>query len=122
MLSLRKVLKTPVRKSGDAGRHGDDVAGSPAAIAPARSQAAAEAGSQTAAGQYGAALTLIDRALAATPDAPEFLFARASTLYAWGRLREARDSGLRAEALGLRSAGLQAILEFSAAVARMERT
>src|SRR5947208_7930260 len=107
------MFKTSVRGNRDADRHVDGDADSPVPVAPAHSRLVAEAGAHTATGRYSAALALIDRALAATPGDPEFLFARASTLYAWGRLREARDSCLRAEGLGLRSAGLQAILGWS---------
>jgi tetratricopeptide (TPR) repeat protein len=110
---LRKVFKTSVRPNRDADRHIDADAGSPVPIAPERSQLVADAGSHTAAGRYGVALALIARTSAVAPDDPELLFARASTLYAWGRLREARDSCLRAEALGLRSASLYAILGWS---------
>jgi FkbM family methyltransferase len=78
-------------------------------VLPAHSQLVAEAGSHAAAGRYGLALALIARALAVAPDDPELLLARASTLYTWGRLQEARDSCLRAEALGLRSASLYAV-------------
>jgi tetratricopeptide (TPR) repeat protein len=51
--------------------------------------------------------------VAATPDDPELLLARASTLFAWRRCREARDCCLRAEALGLRSTALYLHLGWS---------
>ena len=110
---LRKVFKTSVRQNRDADRHVDGDADSAVPLAPAHSQLVAEAGLHTAAGRYSVALALIARTLAITPDDPELFFARASTLYSWGRLREARDSCLRAEALSLRSASLYAILGWS---------
>jgi FkbM family methyltransferase len=66
-----------------------------------------------AAGQFAASLALIGCALAATPDDPELLLARAATLFAWRRCREARDCCLRAEALGLRSTALYLHLGWS---------
>jgi tetratricopeptide (TPR) repeat protein len=110
---LGKLLGTSLRLDRNADRHIGGEKGSPAAVAPARSQLIADAGSHAAAGRYGAALALISRALAVAPDDQELLLARASTFYTWGRLREARDSCLRVEALGLRSASLYAILGWS---------
>jgi tetratricopeptide (TPR) repeat protein len=78
---------------------------------PGRVIAAASA--NDAAGRYAASLALIGRALAATPDDPELLLARASTLFAWRRCREARDCCLRAEALGLCSTALYLHLGWS---------
>src|SRR5437879_4160975 len=78
-----------------------------------RSRVIAAASANDAAGHYAASLALIGRALTATPDDPELLLARASTLFAWRRCREARDCCLRAEALGLRSTALYLHLGWS---------
>jgi len=110
---LGMLLGTFLRLDRNADRHIGGEKSSSAPSAPAHSLLIADAGSHAAAGRFGVALALIARALAVAPDDPELLFARASTLYAWGRLREARDSLLRAEALGLRSASLYAMLGWS---------
>jgi len=78
-----------------------------------RSRVIAAASANDAAGHYAASLALIGRALTATPDDPELLLARASTLFAWRRCREARDCCLRAEALGLHSTALYLHLGWS---------
>lgn len=61
----------------------------------------AEADALFANGRFGDALALIDAALASAPEDAELLFARASTLFAWGRSREARPAFLNAERAGL---------------------
>ena len=53
-------------------------------------------------------LSALDAALALAPDDGELALARAETLSAWGRSREARDAYLRAQALGVRAAELHA--------------
>lgn len=53
------------------------------------------------AGRFADSLVLLNRALATAPTDSELLLARASTLYAWGRFREARDDFFRAEAGGM---------------------
>jgi tetratricopeptide (TPR) repeat protein len=65
--------------------------------ANAPSRLVAEASSLNAEGRYGDSLALIGHALMVAPDDPELLFAKGSTLYEWGRFREARDVLLRAE-------------------------
>jgi tetratricopeptide (TPR) repeat protein len=110
---LGKLLGTSLRLDRNAGRNIGGEKSSPAPSAPARSQLIADAGAHAAAGHYGAALALVDSALAIAPDDPELLLARASTFYTWGRYREARDTCLRAEAAGLRSANLCAMLGWS---------
>src|ERR1700694_1410063 len=82
-------------------------------LASERSRVIAAASASNAAGHFAASLALIRGALAATPDDPELLLAQASTLFAWRRCREARDSCLRAEALGLRSTALYLHLGWS---------
>ncbi|MBU6485016.1 MAG: tetratricopeptide repeat protein [Betaproteobacteria bacterium] len=52
-------------------------------------------------GRFGDALAMIETALGSAPDDPDLLFARASTLFAWGRSREARPVFLKAERAGL---------------------
>jgi len=86
---------------------------SPARLASERSALVADANAQNAAGRYGAALSAITGALSGAPDDPELLLARASTLYVWGRLREARDACLRAESQGMRTTNLYAMLGWS---------
>ncbi|HLB90302.1 MAG TPA: tetratricopeptide repeat protein [Terriglobales bacterium] len=82
-------------------------------LASERSRVIVAASANNAAGHFAASLALIKGALAATPNDPELLLAQASTLFAWRRCREARDSCLRAEALGLRSAALYLHLGWS---------
>lgn len=59
-----------------------------------------------AGGHFAAALALLDDALAKSPGDARLLLARGSTLYAWGRLREALEDFQRAEAAGLSGATL----------------
>lgn len=74
-------------------------------------------------------LAALDAALAIAPDDGELAVARAETLSAWGRGREARDAYLRAEALGMRTARLYAELaaahaalgEYDSAISAAER-
>ena len=65
------------------------------------------------AGRYAESLALISRALAASPDTPELLFAKASALFAWGRFRESYETAMRTDAMGLRSADLHLLLGWS---------
>ena len=74
--------------------------------ATARTHLIDEAGSDVAAGRYADALRRIDDALANSPDDAELVFARASTLFRWGRYIEATASHARASALGLGSGAL----------------
>lgn len=69
---------------------------------PERGRLIQEAGRRLEAGRLAGSLALIDEALAGAPDDAELLFARASTLLAWGRHREASATGARADALGCR--------------------
>jgi FkbM family methyltransferase len=78
-----------------------------------RAQLIAEASALADSGRYGESLGLLGIALVTTPDDPELLFARAATLFAWGRFREARDGFVRAEAIGLRNATLYIALGWS---------
>lgn len=66
----------------------------------------AQAGALFDAGRFGDALAMIESALATAPEDPELHFARASTLFAWGRSREARPVFLTAERAGLATAKL----------------
>ena len=61
----------------------------------------AESDANFADGRFGDALGVIETALASAPKDAELLFARASTLFAWGRSREARPVFLEAERAGL---------------------
>jgi tetratricopeptide (TPR) repeat protein len=60
----------------------------------------AQASKLDADGRHGQSLALLGRALAATPDDPRLLFARASTLFAWDRVREALEGYSLVESLG----------------------
>lgn len=71
------------------------------------------AGAHADAGRFGESLATIASALVAAPDDPELLFARASTLFAWGRLREAREGFARMVALGIDHPGLSRWLGWS---------
>ena len=51
-------------------------------------------------GRLGEALALVDTALAATPVNADLVLARASTLFEWGRHRDALPAFVRAESLG----------------------
>src|SRR5439155_8493587 len=53
-----------------------------------------------AAGRFVDALAAVDHALATAPDDLPLLIARGSTLYEWGRYREARQAFLKAHARG----------------------
>ena len=59
-----------------------------------------EIATYNAAGRYARSLAVIARALEVTQNEPELKSLRASTLFSWGRFREARDEFLRAEASG----------------------
>jgi FkbM family methyltransferase len=65
------------------------------------------------AGRYGEALGLALNGLSQHPDDCELLFARASVLFDWGRIREARAGFLRAEAKGLSRTALHLNLAWS---------
>jgi tetratricopeptide (TPR) repeat protein len=67
------------------------------------SVAAAVAGENTAR-RFADALVLVDRALEQNPNDADLLVARASTLFEWGRVIEARDTLLRARAIGANGA------------------
>jgi tetratricopeptide (TPR) repeat protein len=56
--------------------------------------------------RFPEALARVAAAIGQFPNAPELLLARASTLFDWGRLREARDGYLQAEAAGVRRPAL----------------
>jgi tetratricopeptide (TPR) repeat protein/precorrin-6B methylase 2 len=58
------------------------------------------------AGRFAESLGLLDEALVKSPDDSLLLLARASTLYGWGRLREALDDFRHAEATGLSTSTL----------------
>jgi len=65
-----------------------------------RERLIAAATEHDAAGCHKKSLALLGPALAAAPNDPELSFAWASTLFDWGRHREALDAYLRAAALG----------------------
>ncbi len=92
----RKDDNTPI-----AGANPNDSAQCPAPGFEERDRLIAAATGHDAGGRYSESLALLGPALAAAPDDPELLFANASTLYDWGRYREALDAYQRAAALGL---------------------
>ncbi len=63
-----------------------------------------------AAGRYADSLALLKPMLAASPNDPDLLLAKASTLFAWGRIHEARETALRSELLGPPRLGLFLLL------------
>ena len=65
------------------------------------------------AGRYGEALALVAGELSRHPDDGELLFARASILFDWGRIREACTGFLQAEAAGLDRTALYLNLAWS---------
>ena len=93
------------------------------------SQILGNAAAHDAAGRYAESLAAIKRALETFPDDRDLLLARASTLYAWGRFREAYQGFLRAESAGLTGPTLdlrlgwtcQQLGRASEAEARMQR-
>ena len=70
------------------------------------------------AGRYAEALRLAQDELAKAPGEPELLFARASVLFDWGRVREAREGFLTAEACGLARTALFLNLAWSSHLLR----
>jgi tetratricopeptide (TPR) repeat protein len=88
-------------------RTGNDAA---ALDAAARELLIAEASAERSTASLLQLLARIDRALAATPDDAGLLFARAAVLYRWGRVREARNAGVRAEASGRRDPAAYTLL------------
>lgn len=79
----------------------DAAAASRSAMTSPATTAADDIHALATAGRYGEALARANRELAAAPDDAELLFARAAVLFDWGRVREAREAFLAAEARGL---------------------
>jgi len=67
---------------------------------PQRAPVLADVDLLNAGGRYAESLTALKRALETFPGDKDLLLAKASTLYAWGRLREAYREFLRAEEAG----------------------
>ena len=65
-----------------------------------------EANTLTASGHYAASLALLAKAYETRPNDPELLFARATTLFDWGRVCEAREWFLRTAAAGMQRTAL----------------
>ena len=65
-----------------------------------RIQLIATLNSLDAAGRFAESMAILEQALAVLPDDPELAFAKASTLFDWGRFHEALGVYRRAEALG----------------------
>src|SRR5262245_4125851 len=59
---------------------------------PVAQRIVAEAHAATELGRYAEALALVEPAFDANPNDAGLAFARANTLFAWGRLREAREA------------------------------
>ena len=84
---------------------------SPAALdAAARELLIAEASAERSTASLPQLLARIDRALAASADDAGLLFARAAVLYRWGRIHEARNASMRAEASGRRDSAAYTLL------------
>jgi FkbM family methyltransferase len=73
----------------------------------------AEGYALSADGRYGEALALMVMALSQYSGDGELMFARASVLFDWGRIREAREGFLRAESRGVSRAALYLNLAWS---------
>lgn len=73
-----------------------------------RAEIIARATLDRSADRLARSLSALDEAIETAPDDGDLVLARAATLSAWGRAAEARDAYRRAEALGVRSAGLSA--------------
>jgi len=71
--------------------------------------------------RYAEALALIDRSLQQRPRDIRLLVARGTTLYEWGRISEARETFMRAQALDARSADLSLKLGWCCAATGMRR-
>ena len=92
----------------------DPDAATPASPQPSADAAViGEAYALSTAGDYGPALALVAGALSRHPNDRELLFARASVLFDWGRMREAREGFLRAERNGLSRIALYLNLAWS---------
>ncbi len=86
-----KSPPTPPRQEASPAAAGDRPNGPPIA----------EIHSLSTAGRYGEALALVGNELSRHPGDGELLFVRASVLFDWGRIREAREGFLHAESQGL---------------------
>ena len=73
------------------------------------------------ASRYAEALALIDRSLEQSPRDAALLLARGTTLYEWGRIIEARETYMRAQALGARTADLSLKIGWCCAATGMHR-
>ena len=89
------------------GKAGTSTAGQPAAGATPDTRLLDDVVASNAAGRFGDSLARLDDALAASPADSEFLFARASTLLAWGRLHEARAAYAQIVAMGAARPGIR---------------
>ncbi len=84
-----------------------------ASVLDSRQRLLATATARAAEGRHGESLALVAGALRNDPDDPELLFARASTLFASGRFREARESFLKANGVGATHASIYRMLGWS---------
>jgi tetratricopeptide (TPR) repeat protein/precorrin-6B methylase 2 len=94
------------------------LAGAPSDAATAHDAGAVQdilekSDSLAAEGRFADSLALLDDALSRFHDDGKLLLARASTLYGWGRLREALEDFRRAEATGLTGATLDGRIGWS---------
>ena len=102
---LGSVIASPAKPIARTSQAGESRTAN-AAQSPGQASVVAEASALFDDGRFGDALATIELALASAPDDPELLFARASTLFAWSRSREARPAFLKAERAGLATAKL----------------
>ena len=105
MRLLRRLLATPTKpeitSEGERMASEDSTLRSALQV-PAPGRATEELAAHNAAGRYAASLAIAAHALGKLRNDPELLLARASTLFAWGRVRDARNEFLRAEESGAR--------------------
>jgi tetratricopeptide (TPR) repeat protein len=94
MTLLSKLLVSSRRLARDEGQLAPalDIAHPESPLQPVDVDLLAQIDAHNASGLCGTALGLVDRALAKAPARPELLFARASTLFAWGRIGEALEA------------------------------
>ena len=110
MSLLQKFLRSSTSPDAAVTHRAPASAGREDATQPSIGEIVEEARALEKAGRYAESLALISRALAASPDTPELLFAKASALFAWGRFRESHETAMRADAMGLRRAELYLLL------------
>jgi tetratricopeptide (TPR) repeat protein/precorrin-6B methylase 2 len=119
MSLLQRLLAPP--KTAAAGRNRqaatqvstDRVTASPSPHGHEIQEVIAKAKKRDDVGRYAESLAIIAAALASSPDNPDLLRAKASTLFAWGRYHEAFETALRSDSLGPPRSNLCLLLGWS---------